>query len=125
MSKNTERYVGNNCLQVPEIVRSMLDEYADLVKEDDRLGLELGLSEIIINAIEHGNLGISFDEKCEALTSGMEALAHLRDSRQENPDLARRQVRIESAFDGESIIWTITDEGNGFDFKKLLDPNET
>ncbi len=103
----------------------MIDEYAGLIKEEDRLGLELGLSEIIINAIEHGNLEISFDEKVETLKDGMDALERLRGSRRGNPDLGRRKVMIESFVGGGSIFWTITDEGGGFDFEKLLDPNET
>ena len=123
MESMTFRYIGNDCLQVAEFVKALVDTYSHLIKEDDRFGLELGLSEILINSIEHGNLGITFEAKVEALRSGMEELAHLREARRKDPDMGNRTVAVESAFDGAAITWTITDEGNGFDHELIHDPN--
>jgi hypothetical protein len=69
--------------------------------------------EILINAIEHGNLGITFDEKTRAIENGdyMDFLI----SRQKDPKFARRGVLVDYLINGKVLMFRITDEGDGFD----------
>ncbi|MBB5016810.1 DNA-binding response OmpR family regulator [Chitinivorax tropicus] len=79
----------------------------------------LGLSELLVNAVEHGNLGITYHEKS--------ALVHGNRWRQEvearllKPDYANKQVTVEIVRLPEVLEITITDEGHGFDWHPFLD----
>lgn len=73
----------------------------------------LGLSELLVNAIEHGNLEISYGEKTELTRSSrlqQEIRARLDQVRYRD---RRAHVRFERGDD--EIIITIRDEGPGFD----------
>jgi len=39
-----------------------------------------------------------------------------------DPNLAARRVQVEFTMDKDSCTWTISDEGNGFDWKNLPNP---
>lgn len=71
-----------------------------------------GLSELIINAIEHGNLGISYEEKSQLLGDGnwrteVEHRLRLAHNRQ-------KFVEVKLDRDKSEIRITIIDQGNGF-----------
>jgi PAS domain S-box-containing protein len=80
--------------------------------------LKIGLREIIINAIEHGNLAITFDEKTKAMTGN--TYFELIQQRRNDPRYKNRKVHIEFKIDREKATYKITDEGNGFDVEKHL-----
>jgi len=79
----------------------------------------VGLSELLINAVEHGNLGISYKEKSELLAeSRWQAEV---DRRLTLEDYRNRLVRVEfERHEGEVRI-TIRDEGSGFDWMSYLE----
>ncbi|GGP20801.1 response regulator [Silvimonas iriomotensis] len=79
----------------------------------------LGLSELLVNAVEHGNLGIRYGEKTRLLQLGRwqdEVEARLA-----NPEYAKRRVRVAFSRSKETITIVITDEGNGFDWRPFLE----
>ncbi len=82
----------------------------------------LGLVELLNNAIEHGNLEIDYHEKQEALT-GSYFYRLAIDKATEQP-WASRKVVVESNHDSSTgwITYRITDEGKGFDWRKMPDP---
>lgn len=79
----------------------------------------VGLSELLMNGIEHGNLGVTHAVKGELLKQGRwkEEIAR----RMELPEFRHRRldVRVDRG-DGVLII-TISDEGEGFDPAMFLD----
>ncbi len=81
--------------------------------------LRIALREMIINTIEHENLGISFEEKIQAMIDDnyFEFIAE----RQQNPKLCNKRVKIEYSIDHEKAIYKIAEEGDGFNHKKYLD----
>ncbi len=104
------------------VARLLVQEAGDMLFEKDRLDVTLGLDEIITNAIEHGNLGVTFEEKDEAL-GGTEGMSELYRKRLEDPVVAARRVRIEfEAIKGEYCQWVIADEGQGFKWDNLPNP---
>lgn len=78
-----------------------------------------GLSELLFNAIEHGNLGISYQEKSDLLVndSWLDEIER-RLLLTENLD---KYVSIRIKRDEAGISIMITDQGSGFDFKQYLD----
>jgi len=89
----------------------------DLLGEAGLLGVRIGVGEMILNAVEHGNLGISAVEKEEALADGR--FTGLVASRLAMPQNAGKRVWIESRLsDGEFRV-TVRDEGGGFDWRAL------
>lgn len=79
----------------------------------------VGYSELLVNAVEHGNLGISYADKSRLLAEGM--WLDEVDARLAHPQYSRKVVRVtlEKA-DGLSRV-TIRDEGDGFDWQSYLE----
>jgi DNA-binding response OmpR family regulator len=78
-----------------------------------------GLNEMLINAVEHGNLGITYAEKTQLILDGR--LWEEIDKR-----LARSENREKWAYlcfesDDRSIRVRIKDQGAGFDWRQYLD----
>jgi CheY-like chemotaxis protein/anti-sigma regulatory factor (Ser/Thr protein kinase) len=88
-----------------------------LLPEEDILNLKIGIEEIITNAVEHGNLGISFEEKNAAIHQGR--LADLIAERMQDERRRQRRVFIDSRLTPELFEITIRDEGDGFDWRNL------
>ncbi len=90
--------------------------------EKERLDLILGLDELLSNAIEHGNLGITQQEKEEALYKP-DGLRLMHEQRLKDPDMASRVVTIEyHGARGKFCEWIIRDEGNGFSWQDVPSP---
>jgi CheY-like chemotaxis protein/anti-sigma regulatory factor (Ser/Thr protein kinase) len=88
-----------------------------LLPQEDILNLKIGIEEVITNAIEHGNLGISFKEKSKAIQEGR--LAELIADRGRESDAAGRAVGITSRLSPRLFEITIRDDGKGFDWRTL------
>lgn len=88
-----------------------------LMPEDEILNIKVGIEEMITNALEHGNFGISFDEKNKAIEEGR--LAELVEARGRQSDAVGRKVTIMSRLAPDLFELTIHDEGAGFDWRKL------
>ena len=80
--------------------------------------LKLGIRELIINAIEHGNLEITFNEKTEATSSGS-YLSFLIE-RQNNPKYKDKIVTIEYSLSKQKFVCRITNQGKGFNYSNVL-----
>ena len=84
--------------------------------------LSVALYEIILNAMEHGNLEITYEEKAEYLDRG--TYQDLIMERRKDPRLSARKVRINYHMDDTGLHYTIQDQGPGFDWKKYYDKIE-
>ena len=79
----------------------------------------IGLSELMINAVEHGNLAITYEEKSALLREGrLEAEVAARLAL---PEYRYREVEVVFARLDDRIELTITDQGDGFDWRRYLD----
>ena len=91
-----------------------------VISKERKMFLQLVLSEMIVNAIEHGNCGISYDEKSEFLSRGLN-IVDLINSKCKDPIIAKRRVYFEWTVSNNETIFVIRDEGEGFDVNKLKD----
>ncbi len=77
-----------------------------------------GLSEMMVNAVEHGNLGISYKEKSnlDPETSWLEEI----ERRLKLSENINKKVKVHYSNKGYSHCVTITDDGDGFDWRAYL-----
>ncbi len=78
----------------------------------------IGLSELLQNAIEHGNLEIGYNLKTELLETGQ--LYDEIQSRLKVPPYSERVVKVDFLRTDEEVRFTIKDEGTGFNWRKYL-----
>ena len=79
----------------------------------------LGISELLINAVEHGNLGISYQEKTRLLQeSKWEGEIERRLTL---PEYAEKVVSVQLENKPREIQLTISDSGAGFDYRTYLE----
>lgn len=78
----------------------------------------LGLGELFINAIEHGNLAISYAEKT-ALHMAGDWEAEI-ERRLAAPEQAGRKVRVEVMRGADALTFVISDCGKGFEWQRYL-----
>jgi DNA-binding response OmpR family regulator len=79
----------------------------------------LGLAELLINAVEHGNLGISYAEKSRLRFEDRWDSEVLR--RQALPEHRYKRASIVISMRADDVVFTITDEGPGFDWRRYLE----
>lgn len=89
----------------------------------------MGLLELLVNAVEHGNLGITYNEKKQMI---MEGRWHTEVARRLTlPENLEKQVVVFFEKEAGASSITITDQGDGFDWRRyqeidperLTDPN--
>jgi PAS domain S-box-containing protein len=113
--------VGNSLSMIDLVSRRCTAAAAYHLTEDELEGVRLGMREALMNAIEHGNLEISFEQKTDATEAGR--LLELLRMRLQDPVLSARRVTVDYDFDGNRVEYVITDEGPGFDFKSMENRN--
>jgi CheY-like chemotaxis protein/anti-sigma regulatory factor (Ser/Thr protein kinase) len=83
----------------------------------------MGLAELLVNAIEHGNLGISFEEKAELLSNG--GWRKEVERRLALPDHAHKWVEVVFRRAGPELVVRVRDQGKGFDPQRFLTLDES
>lgn len=108
----------NSLLMTEEMASFLSGLCRRFVDEHKATTYRIMLREMLINAIEHGNLAISFDEKTQALLS--ESYFDLIDERRRQDPFKDRLVTIDCLINAEKIAFRIADEGQGFDHRKMI-----
>jgi DNA-binding response OmpR family regulator len=81
------------------------------------------LLELMINAVEHGNLEISYDDKSRLMAEG--TLADEIERRLDLPEYASRQVQVEIEQKPSGFEVQIRDEGPGFSPERFFEVEES
>lgn len=119
LEKEKSRFVILNNLTHAEILSQRIcDRLKRYLPAADVNSIRVCFREILINAIEHGNLAIDFDEKTRAMLSG-DYMNFLR-SRMRKEEFRKKKVFVDFLVDGAQLALRITDEGEGFDFNEYL-----
>ncbi len=108
---------GDFAIQRLEEADNLASLLAKVCPEPDKV--VLGLWELLINAVEHGNLGITYEEKSELLQR--DAWREEVDRRLRLPEYAHRKVLVHFEKTDDAIAITIEDMGPGFDWKPFLE----
>lgn len=79
----------------------------------------IGITELLINAVEHGNLGISYEEKTELVTEGV--WRDTVDARQKLAAFVGKKVDVVLQRKPDGMYLQISDEGEGFEWWRYLE----
>lgn len=79
----------------------------------------VGLAELITNAVEHGNLSISYEEKTDLVERGV--WRKEVDRRLNLPGRMEKKVEVVFRRNDDGLYVRILDEGKGFDWRRYLE----
>lgn len=82
--------------------------------------LQTSLMEMLLNALEHGNCNITYDEKSRWLESGHDIL-ELISNRNRQPEINSKKITVEYNAGCKVTNFCIKDEGAGFDWRAMLE----
>ena len=113
--------IENDLLAVPlyASLSATLLSQRGLINHDTKVHLQLAMSELIVNAIEHGNCGITYDEKTEKMEKGLSAVDLVAEKCQD-PTIRDKRVDLQWEIQSDYSIFTISDEGAGFNVREYL-----
>jgi CheY-like chemotaxis protein len=83
----------------------------------------MGIAELLVNAIEHGNLGITFEQKADLLSSG--AWQKEIERRMALPENAAKSVEVAFWREPAEMVVRVRDQGPGFDAARFLTLDES
>lgn len=115
-----------NDLHVASCHANLLANFLYNTNRIDREGkgsLAMALVELLINAIEHGNCEITYDEKSRFLEEGNDIQELIR-QRCLNPEIAMRRVVMEYTIEDATSLFRIVDQGEGFNWRAVPDPTK-
>jgi hypothetical protein len=92
---------------------------AKKIDSKGKFNLRLALTEMLINGIEHGNCAIGFDEKKHLLESG-NSIKELVQQRNQKTDILNKKVHFEYTLKPMNAYFSITDQGEGFDWHAIM-----
>lgn len=108
---------GRFTFQTLEEARNLAALLANACSDADHV--VLGLTELMVNAVEHGNLGISYEEKSRLNASG-EWESEVK-KRLNMPENASRRATVEFERNDNKIVFIILDQGDGFEWESYID----
>ncbi|MCL2765176.1 MAG: cyclic nucleotide-binding domain-containing protein [Treponema sp.] len=95
-----------------------------LINPDRKMHLQLALIELIINGIEHGSCGISYDEKTDALEAGISSVDLIKE-KCKDPFINAKKVFFNWDIKPDKSTFIIRDQGSGFDVKAFIEKLKT
>ncbi len=109
--------IGNHLTKVEDVSYRITRNLIKYIDHKEINLIKIALREIIINAIEHGNLNISYEDKTEAMMND-NYFAFISE-RQSDLEYSDRKVNIVFSIDEAEFVVKITDDGDGFDHEKM------
>jgi CRP-like cAMP-binding protein len=108
--------IDNDILAVPLYagIGATLLAQRGLINPDNKMHLQLALGELIVNAVEHGNCGITYDEKTAGMENGL-SVVELVAEKCKDPLIRKKKVEFQWEITNDHTSFVIRDEGIGFD----------
>lgn len=120
--KADDIYLMSSDINIPTSKSALIPAVATVVKiakpycsQRDLKRLELAINEIIRNAYEHGNLGITFEQKREFLDQGV-----LESKMRELEESAKEEgltINVRASIENGVFSCSVEDLGKGFDWR--------
>lgn len=116
-----KKYILKNSIgDVAGLIKEICAEISGCIDEANINLFAAALYEVAINAIEHGNLGISYEMKKEWIEKSVyqEKLSELLKSEKAKNTFVKISLEIK---EGNCLILTVQDEGSGFKPQKEME----
>ena len=110
--------IDNYLLTVEEVSNRLVSSLAKFTHADGVKQVQFGLREMLINALEHGNLNIKSEEKNQALIE--DRYFQFLSGRQSHPEYRDKKIIVEYSVSPAKAVYRITDQGDGFDCRTFL-----
>ncbi|MBP8082376.1 MAG: ATP-binding protein [Spirochaetes bacterium] len=108
--------IGSDFSAAEDISKTLVENLSKHMTSYEITNLRIGLHDMILNAIEHGNHGISDEEKNETAVKS----DHIGE-KQSAQEHSSKKVKIKMHLLPEKAVFEIEDEGKGLDHKRILD----
>ncbi len=117
-----QRELGNDLAEVTPIVSILESRLARLGLGDEtsRIQVSVALREALVNAMLHGNLGLSSTLK----ESDPDAYDRLAAERREQAPYRERRVRVTVTETPGEVTYVVSDDGPGFDITTVPEPTD-
>ena len=114
--------LDNDCTLVEALVRYLQDAIVQmgLCGEAECIRIGMAPEEALVNALYHGNLGVSSDLRGEDDAAFFEVAAE----RARQLPYRERRIYVTVDLSRQEATFTIRDEGRGFDPRSLPDPTD-
>jgi CheY-like chemotaxis protein len=114
--------LGNDPELLPPLVAHVQELLAplDLGDGTERMRVGVALEEALLNGLYHGNLEVSSDLR----EDGSDAYHRLAGERRRQPPWAARRLHVRVELTRTEAVFTVRDEGVGFDPSGLPDPTD-
>jgi len=109
--------IHNDIFSIDKIVYNLTKDFIHFFKLSDLQKIRIGISEMITNAIEHGNLEITDEEKFNATEN--DTFYELLSKKLSDKRLNQRKVDVSISLDKKILKIVIKDKGKGFDTSKI------
>lgn len=116
-SERQKYSIGNYLITADEITHRITRNLKKYLDPGSIKIIQIALREIIINAIEHGNLGVTFKEKSESMMN--DNYFDIIRERQLEPHNIEKKVHIDYSINSDRVIYVISDEGEGFNYEQF------
>ncbi len=100
----------------------MIQNFPDFDKTEIR-GMRFSLYEMVVNAMEHGNLEITYEKKKNLLEEFIDYYDYL-EAKSRTAPYKDRKVWFTYHYFNDRVSFTITDEGPGFDVSRVPSPRD-
>ncbi len=90
---------------------------ANLVSHEQKERFYVAIMELLLNAIEHGNCRITYEEKSAFLAEGGDSMDLIRE-RNQDPEISKKRVHLFYRIRPNVSTFRVRDEGEGFDWRK-------
>lgn len=117
VSEKQKYSIGNYLITAEEITHRITRNLKKYLDQSSIKLIQIALREIIINAIEHGNLGITFKDKSDSMIN--DNYFQIIRERQLEADKLDKKVHIDYSINSERVIYVISDEGEGFNYEQF------
>ncbi|MCB1167117.1 MAG: ATP-binding protein, partial [Leptospiraceae bacterium] len=118
-SEKQTYFLANYITLSDQLSQRLTQHLHHFLANDDIASMQMGLREVIINAMEHGNLNITYDEKTQATREGN--YIEFFKQRQRDERYRDKKVKIDYVLNPAYVAFRITDQGEGFDHKSQLE----
>jgi two-component system, sensor histidine kinase LadS len=124
INESSNYIIDNNLTQIFLLCYRLTRNLEKRFAKSDIFLAQIALQEVLMNAIEHGNLEIDFERKT-SLKLKDQNYWKLLISEANKDYLENRKIYVSYYLDAKKVIYTIRDEGRGFDWKKYMSYNES